>query len=125
MAKHMRHTRQTRRTFLRHTTIGLGVAVVGGSLTWWVAAPADALQRRTPSGDLLETLPLGGLPSFARQKGPKVEEVYRYAAANGETLQYIPCFCGCGKIGHRSNAECYVAERLPNAYITFTSHGSG
>ena len=25
-----------------------------------------------------------------------VEAVYRYAVAHGETLQYIPCVCGCG-----------------------------
>jgi hypothetical protein len=119
-----KHTRQTRRQFLKHTTIGLGVAVVGGSLAWWVAAPADPPQRRTPSGDLLETIPPGELPSFARKGGSKVETVYRYAAANGDSLQYIPCFCGCGNIGHRHNADCYVAERFPDGRITYTSHGA-
>jgi hypothetical protein len=53
-----------------------------------------------------------------------VEAVYRYAVAHGETLQYIPCVCGCGAIGHRHNADCYVAERLPDGAITFTNHGA-
>jgi hypothetical protein len=115
--------RISRRALLRHSAIGLGVAAVGGSLAWWVAAPADPPQRRTASGDLLETVPRGELPSFARKAGPRVAEVYRYAAAHGDVLQYIPCFCGCGHIGHRSNADCYVAERFPDGRITYTSHG--
>jgi hypothetical protein len=117
--------RMPRRQFLRHASIGLGTAVVGGSVVWWAAAPADPPSRKTPSGDLLETVPPENLPSFAVKAGPKVQEVYRYAAANGEILQYIPCFCGCGNIGHRHNADCYVAERHPDGRITFTSHGSG
>jgi Protein of unknown function with PCYCGC motif len=117
--------RLQRRTFLKHTAIGLGVAAVGGSVVWWVLAPAESPQRRTPSGDLLETVPLGGLPSFAMKAGPEAQEMYRYAAANGETLQYIPCFCGCQNIGHRSNADCYVADKRPDGRLTFTSHGAG
>jgi hypothetical protein len=117
--------RVPRRQFLKHTAIGLGAVAVDGSLTWWVAAPANPPPRRTPRSDLLETVPRGRLPSFALQAGPKAQEAYRYAAANGETLQYIPCFCGCESIGHRHNADCYVAERHPDGRITFTSHGAG
>ena len=113
-----------RRTFLKYTAIGLGIAVVGGSVAWWVSAPADLPQRKTPNGDLLETVPQGSLPSFALKAGPRAQEAYRYAAANGEDLQYIPCFCGCKNIGHRHNADCYIAERLPGGRITFTSHGA-
>lgn len=80
--------------------------------------------RRTPNGDLLETVPRGALPSFAR-KTAKVTEAYRYAAANGDTLQYIPCFCGCKNIGHRHNADCYISERHPDGRITFNSHAVG
>jgi hypothetical protein len=117
--------RMHRRRFLKQATIGLGVAVVGGSVAWWVSTPAGPPQRKTPSGDLLETVAPGNLPSFAQKAGPKAQEAYRYAAANAETLQYIPCFCGCGNIGHRHNADCYVAERHPDGRLTFTSHGAG
>jgi hypothetical protein len=116
--------RMRRRRFLKQMTIGLSVAVVGGSAVWWVSAAAAPPLRKSPSGDLLETVPEGSLPSFAVKAGPKAQEAYRYAVANGDTLQFIPCFCGCGKIGHRHNADCYVAERLPGGRITFTSHGA-
>jgi hypothetical protein len=86
--------------------------------------PPRPLQWQAPNGDLLETAPPGQLPSFAQQANPKVQAAYRYAVAQGEILQYIPCFCGCTRIGHRHNGECYVAERLPEGRITFTNHGA-
>jgi hypothetical protein len=55
--------RSTRRHFLKHITLGLGVTTIGGSLVWWVSAPAEPPQRKTASGDLLETVPEGGLPT--------------------------------------------------------------
>ena len=113
----------TRRWFLTQLPFRIGAVAVGGSLAWQASALAQPLQRKTPSGDLLETVPAGGLPSFARKGGAKVEAAYRYAVEHGEILQYIPCFCGCGGIGHMHNADCYVAERLPGGVITFTSHG--
>jgi hypothetical protein len=112
-----------RRRFMQRTAVGLGIAAVGGTLAGWALAPAEPMLRRTPSGDLLETVGRGGLPSFAHKGGPKVEAAYRYAVHHGDTLQYIPCFCGCTRVGHRSNADCYVAERFPDGRITFTSHG--
>jgi uncharacterized protein with PCYCGC motif len=112
-----------RRRFLIQMSLALGVTL-GGPLTWWASAPAQPLQRKTPNGDLLETVPAGELPSFARSGGPEVEAVYRYAVEQGQTLEYIPCVCGCGAIGHRHNAHCYVAERLSDGAITFTNHGA-
>lgn len=116
--------RMDRRQALRQMAAAIGVVVGGSSLSLAGSSSAEPL-RRTPSGDLLETVPKGGLPSFARQAAPKVQEAYRYAAENGEALQYIPCFCGCKNIGHRHNADCYVAERHPDGRITFNSHAVG
>jgi hypothetical protein len=114
----------TRRGFLTQLTRGLAVRAIVGSVVWRASASGAPHQRKTASGDLLETVPRGELPSFAKAGGPKVEVVYRYAIAHEETLQYIPCVCGCGAIGHRHNAHCYVAERLTDGAITFTSHGA-
>jgi hypothetical protein len=113
-----------RRRFLTQMSLGLGMTGLGGSLLWWASAPAAPSQRKTSRGDLLETMPRGELPSFARTGGPRVEAVYRYAVEHGETLQYIPCVCGCGALGHQHNADCYVAERLPGGAITFTNHAA-
>ena len=114
----------TRRGFLTQLTRGLAVSAIGGCVAWRASASGALLQRKTASGDLLETVPRGGLPSFATAGGPKVEAVYRYAVAHEETLRYIPCVCGCGAIGHRHNADCYLAERHPDGASTFTNHGA-
>jgi len=101
---------------------GIGVLELIG--TGWAASPGG---WRAPSGDWLETLPQGQYPAYLKDASPKAREMYRFAVANGETLRYIPCYCGCGnpRIGHKSNADCYVAERFPDGRITFTSHAVG
>jgi hypothetical protein len=109
--------RKHRRQVLWYLLMGGGLVLAGSVLVRTGTAPTD-------HGDRLETVPSRHLPSFAQQASPKVQEVYRYAVDHGETLQYIPCFCGCAKIGHRHNGDCYIAERLPGGRITFTSHGA-
>jgi hypothetical protein len=116
--------RMHRRRLLWYGLLGGGVVLAGSALVYTGSILADPPQRRTPHGDLLETVPQGELPSFARTGSQKVQEAYRYAAAHGATLQYIPCFCGCKNVGHRHNGDCYVAEQLSGAQITFTSHGA-
>lgn len=113
-----------RRQFLRQMTTVFGVVFTGSSIAWAGSEPVAPRFRRTATGDLLETVPNGELPSFAKSGGPKVLEAYRYAADNGEILRYIPCFCGCTNIGHRNNTDCYVAARRSDARVTFTSHGA-
>lgn len=113
-----------RRQLLRYVLLGGGVSLAGSALVFLVSPLANPPQRRTPHGDLLETVRQGELPSFARTGSLKVQEAYRYAAAHGATLQYIPCFCGCKNVGHRHNGDCYVAERLSGGRLTFTSHGA-
>jgi hypothetical protein len=123
-ARGVRAQRIQRRQFLWFLTAGAGVVVASGALVWMAPVPPRPLQQRASNGDLLEIAPPGQLPSFAQQASPKVQEVYRYAVGHGETLRYIPCFCGCARLGHRHNGECYVAERLPGVHITFTNHGA-
>jgi hypothetical protein len=117
---HRRHRRQV----LWYLLMGGGLVFAGSALVHTGTAPTEPSQRTTSNGDQLETVPPGSLPSFAQQRSLKMQEVYRYAVAHGEILQYIPCFCGCAKLGHRHNGDCYVAERLPDGRITFTNHGA-
>lgn len=49
-------------------------------------------------------------PDLFWRATPEVQEAYRYALANRDVLQYMPCFCGCVAAGHRSNYDCYVRE---------------
>ena len=39
----------------------------------------------------------------------EVRTLYEFQITNGETMRYMPCFCGCGNdAGHRNNRDCYV-----------------
>jgi len=102
------------------------ILLIGGVSVYWQARPLTAgiIERDPRSNDLWETVEVGKLPSFALAQGAKVQEVYHYAAQNPETLKYIPCYCGCGGIGHTSNLSCYVRRSNPNVTVTFNNHGA-
>ena len=77
------------------------------------------------TGDRLQTVGPEELPDFVLKTSQSVQQAYRYAEKNIDVLKYIPCFCGCKNIGHRSNENCYIKERHPDGLITFTSHALG
>ncbi len=61
--------------------------------------------------------PLSQMPHEVRQMPASVRHAYQFAYYNKETLQELPCTCGCAAMGHMSNYDCYVsgedARRLP------------
>lgn len=60
------------------------------------------------------------------QSAPKtVSDAYRFAVANPEATKNVPCFCGCGAMGHTSNYDCYVQDAPNNGKITFDEHALG
>ena len=50
------------------------------------------------------------LPDFLATAAPRVREAYRFALAHPHDLETVPCYCGCGGMGHKSNLGCFVAE---------------
>lgn len=46
-----------------------------------------------------------------------VRTVYAFAAHHPDVLQYVPCFCGCERMGHRSNDACFVASRSASGQV--------
>ncbi|MEE9199580.1 MAG: PCYCGC motif-containing (lipo)protein [Dehalococcoidia bacterium] len=55
----------------------------------------------------------------------EVREAYLYALERPDVLQYIPCFCGCDKVGHRSSLDCFVAGTGRDGQPIFADHGYG
>lgn len=47
---------------------------------------------------------------------------YAFAALHSADLRYIPCFCGCGRQGHHSNADCYLKAVTPSGLPTWDDH---
>lgn len=65
------------------------------------------------------------LPAKVRSAPAVVKEAYQFAAANPKVLKAIPCFCGCGSIGHTSNYSCYIDGEAPSGRLDFDNHAMG
>ena len=72
-----------------------------------------------------EMAPMSDMPAEVRQAPVSVQEGYQFAAANPEILEQVPCYCGCGPIGHTSNHSCYVQGTAPDGSIIFDRHAMG
>jgi hypothetical protein len=66
------------------------------------------------------------LPAFQLPRpNDVVRQTYQFAADHPEVLMYMPCFCGCSRSGHTSNADCFVKSRAKNGDVTeWQEHGA-
>ena len=60
---------------------------------------------------------------------PRPMEILRdahiFAADHPEVATYIPCYCGCGNMGHKNNADCFVESRDKEGRVaTWVPHGA-
>jgi len=65
------------------------------------------------------------MPENVKSAPVKVQQAYQFAAANPEVMKHIPCYCGCGAMGHTSNYACYVSGVDANGKVNFDSHALG
>lgn len=65
------------------------------------------------------------LPPTMQTASKAVSDAYRFAVANPEATKNVPCFCGCGPLGHTSNYDCYVQTVSNGDKIIFDEHALG
>jgi hypothetical protein len=65
------------------------------------------------------------LPAKMQSAPVRVREAYQFAVANPDALKNVPCYCGCGAMGHTSNYSCYVKEAKPDGALVFDDHALG
>ncbi len=73
----------------------------------------------------LPMMPLDQMPAQVQSAPVAVQQAYQFAAANPDVMKDIPCYCGCGSVGHTSNYDCYVAGKDAEGGIAFESHALG
>ena len=58
-------------------------------------------------------------PDFVRADAT-TEAAYHYAMEHPEVVAWMPCYCGCDAMDHRSNLDCYLKARA----AAFEEHAS-
>jgi hypothetical protein len=79
----------------------------------------------SPAGQKLAMASLDGMPAEVHAAPAVVQQAYRFAVANPGIMKQIPCYCGCGSVGHTSNYSCYVTSVDSNGSITYDHHALG
>jgi hypothetical protein len=72
-----------------------------------------------------ENLPALQFPAYPMARPPEVvKAAYKFAAEHPEVMSYVPCFCGCERMGHRGNEDCFVKARDVNGdVVQWEDHG--
>jgi hypothetical protein len=83
--------------------------------------PACSTQQQSD----LHMMSMDQMPAEVQSAPVSVQEAYQFAAANPDVMENIPCYCGCGNIGHTSNYACYVSQVDANGSITYDNHALG
>src|SRR4030042_1911073 len=73
----------------------------------------------------LAMAPMAGMPAEVKSAPTTVQQAYQFAVANPDLMQQIPCYCGCGSMGHTSNYSCYILDVDEQGTITFDTHALG
>ncbi len=73
----------------------------------------------------LKMAPMSMLPAEMQNAPTRVREAYQFAVANPDALKNVPCYCGCGAMGHTSNYSCYVKESKADGTAVFDGHALG
>lgn len=103
--------RISRKIFVTLVIIGIALA----------SLPACSTQQETD----LHMMSMDQMPAEVQSAPVTVQEAYQFAAANPDLMENIPCYCGCGNIGHASNYACYVSHVDNDGNIAFDNHALG
>lgn len=73
----------------------------------------------------LTMAPMAQMPAEVKSAPVVTQQAYQFAAANPDMMKHIPCYCGCGAMGHTSNYSCYVQSVDAAGNIQFDGHALG
>lgn len=80
----------------------------------------------TQSSDVhLNMATMDKMPSEVQSAPVTVQQAYQFAVANPDITKNLPCYCGCGNVGHTSNYSCYVSAVDDQGNLTFDNHALG
>lgn len=102
------------------------VMIVIGSLGLVAIVVAGYARMRSASTDHeLKMAPMSMMPAEVQSAAAVTQHAYQFAVANPDVLQHLPCYCGCGGMGHTSNYSCFVKDIDAKGSVIFDSHALG
>jgi hypothetical protein len=63
-------------------------------------------------------------PDYVRRADERTKAAYAYALERPDVIEWLPCYCGCAPLGHRSNLDCFYQPREKGMPVTFEQHGA-
>jgi hypothetical protein len=120
------------------SVVPLFIVVMGTS---WVVAGCSGGAAATPAWSTAPqaVMPAGSItvpsetevaaawkarPAFVTALPDAWSAAYRFALERPDVLQWIPCYCGCGGMGHGSNLDCFFKGRAQPDSFVYEEHGS-
>ncbi len=107
----------------RNAAIGLTVTV--GVLFLLAGCSAAPSTQGTWTGSKTVSMSMADMPDYVQESPSAVQEAYLFAVTNPRALETVPCYCGCGALGHISNKNCFIKSIDSEGRVTFDSHASG
>jgi len=99
------------------TFVGIVIILISGLI-------AGGCSSQT-SGKPYTFAALSDLPEEVQAAPASVRQAYQFALANPDVLIEIPCYCGCGAMGHTSNYACYIQDDSSEDNLVFDGHALG
>jgi hypothetical protein len=107
--------------FRRVMLFSFVLSLAGGLLT---GCGGTASASTSPEHEL-QMAPMSLMPEEVQSAPLVTQQAYQFAVANPTVVQSIPCYCGCGAMGHASNYACYVESVDAAGQVKFDGHALG
>ncbi len=116
---HKKKTRKKQRIHKWQKTLTFlipGILLVVGGFGYILFQSKNVAQEPSPSSRRPE------IPQrILSLEDPWIREAYIFAYTHPQAVSYIPCFCGCDRLGHGSLKDCYLVPGIFGGY-SITSH---
>ncbi len=107
----------------RRVMLVIFVFSIAAGLLTGCGATSNASSSQT--NDALKMAPMSMMPDDVKSAPAVTQQAYQFAVANPDIMQHIPCYCGCGAMGHTSNYSCYVESVDAAGKVKFDGHALG
>ena len=62
-------------------------------------------------------------PDFVSAAPHRTQTAYAFAISRPDVVRWLPCYCGCGAMGHTSNLDCFI-KPTEGVRVVYEEHGS-